>query len=134
VLEPSVVASSEAVHCAVQVDGRDCLMSLDDSIQDSWVFDVGSALVVDDDIVFFSPIELSIQGQYGRCGAVVGPVNVDLNIGSGLNAFANSLLLFRVIVAAATGDEQSTNGFAFRFLAECGRADQGCKNGKSSEK
>lgn len=119
-LEPSIAASSKAVHCAVQVDGGDSLMRLDDSIQDGWVFDVGSALVVNDNIVLFSPIELSIQGQDGRCGAIVGPVDVDLDIGSGLNAFANGLLLFRVIVAATTGDEQSSNCFAFRFLAECG--------------
>ena len=131
--EPSVVASSKAVHRAVQVDSRNSLMGLDDAIQDGRVFYVSCTLVVDDDIVIFGPIELSVQGQDGGGGAIVGPVDVDLDIGSGLNTFANGLLLFCVIVTAATRNEQSTNGLTFGFLAECGCGYRTRKNDKGSE-
>ena len=59
--EPRFGTSAKTMHRAVQVDGWDFLMRLDDAIDDGWIFDVGGALVMNDDIVLPGPIEFSVK-------------------------------------------------------------------------
>ena len=59
--EPRIGTSAETMHRAVQVDGRDFLMRLDDAIDDGWIFNVGCAFVMNNDIVLFGPIEFSVK-------------------------------------------------------------------------
>ncbi len=66
VFRPSIGPGAKAVHRAVQMDGRYLLMGLGDSIYDCGIFDVGCAFVMNDHIVFLSPIKLSIQRQDQR--------------------------------------------------------------------
>jgi hypothetical protein len=68
---------------------------------------------MDDDIIVFGPIEFAVQGQDRSRGAIVCPIHVDLDIGSGLDVFLEGFFLFVIIVAKTAGDEEISNRIGF---------------------
>ena len=65
-LKPRNGTSPEAVHYAVQVDGWDYLLNLHNAIHQRRIFDVGGALVVNDDVLVLGPIQFRIERQDRR--------------------------------------------------------------------
>ncbi len=103
--EPGIGTCSKTMHGAVQMDGGDFLMDLQDPIDHGHVFDVGRAFIVNDDIIVFGPIQLSIERQYGCSRRIIGPIDIDLDMSSFLNSLSYRFLLPRVIVATSARDQ-----------------------------
>jgi hypothetical protein len=68
------------------------------------------ALVVQDQVVALPPVQLFVNGD--AIGAVVAFLDDrELHIRAGADALAQNLLLVRVIVTAATADQERADGF-----------------------
>jgi len=86
-------------------------MSVEDARERLLVVHARRALVVDDDVVALGPIRLVIDRQRRVRGFVVGPNHIHLHIRAALDAFRDDLVLLRVVMAAATGDEEGFQRF-----------------------
>jgi hypothetical protein len=109
--EPAILARAEAVHGTVQMHGGNGLMSVEDARERLLVVHARRALVVDDDVVALGPVGFLIQRQRWVGAFVIGPDHIDLNIGAALDAFGDDLVLFCIVMAAATGDQESFQRF-----------------------
>ena len=109
-LEPAILARAEAVHGAVKLDAGDGFVSVEDAGERLLVVHAGRALVVDDDVVALCPIHLVIDWQRRVRGLVVGPNDIHLHIRAALDALGDDEVLLRIVMAAATGDEEGFEG------------------------
>ena len=78
---------------------------------DGGITHVGGAFVVDDDIVACGVIGMTKDGQRRLGGFVVRVDLGDFDIGAGLEALLQDVLLLRVVMAATAGDEQHAQRF-----------------------
>ena len=117
VLEPLVLARAEAVHGAVQMHGGDGFVHVQDALQHLLALLTCGALVVNDDVVALGPVGIVVKRQGRRHGFVVRPHDIDLHIGAALDALAQDVLLFGVIMAAASSDEQGFQRLGFGVKA-----------------
>ena len=113
VFEPEVVALAEGVHGAVEVDGGDGFVGVEDVFEDVGVFVRGGAFVVDDDVVAFGPVGVFEDGEGRVGGFVASPDDIDADVGTFLDAFVEGFVLADVVVTAATGDEEGFEGAGF---------------------
>jgi hypothetical protein len=113
VLGPLIGAISKRVHGAVKVDGGNGLMDCEDVLHRGEVLIRGSAFVVNDHVVSLGPIGVVIKWERGIGAAVVGPDDINADVGAFLDALVEDLVLCLVIVAAAAGDEEGFEGKGF---------------------
>jgi hypothetical protein len=79
---------------------------------------------MDDDVVAFGPVGIVIEGQGRIGGFVIGPDDVHLHIGPGLDALAEDFLLLGVIMTAATGHQQGLKRSGICCLGDEGQWEQ----------
>ena len=76
-------------------------MGIEDVFHHLEVFVSRGAFVVDDDIVTVRPVGVVVNRQWRIDAFVIGPPDIDLDIGPRLDAFVKSEMLALVIVTAA---------------------------------
>ena len=104
--EPKIGAVPETVHRAVEMNGRDDLMRSQDIVHDFQIGISRGAFIVNDDVVTVRPIRIVVKRQRRGGGAIIGPDDIDLYIGSFLDAFNEHFVLMGVVVAASAGHQQ----------------------------
>jgi hypothetical protein len=107
-----VVTPAEAMHGTVEIDAWEALaMGVQDIFDVSGVGDIGSTLVVYDDVKVLIPVRIFV-GSEDRLGLFVGEsLVVDIDeidghdgVKTRLNAVLKDVFLREVIVAATAGD------------------------------
>ena len=106
VFEPLLGPVAEAVHRTVEVDRGHGLVNIEDALHHGQVLVACCAFIVDDEVVAFGPVVLSVdrQGRFDR--PVIRPPDVDADIGTLGDAFGQHLLLAGVVVTATSRDEE----------------------------
>ncbi len=102
------VATAVGMHGAMEIDSRHAIrVSVDDVVNGGGVFDIGSALVVDDNIVCFGPIRIgkNRENRLGVAGFIV--VHHDFTVYAGFDSFFENQLLLIVFMATATDHEKN---------------------------
>jgi len=123
------IADAIAVIAAVKDDaGNAGAMGGEDGFDDFRIVDVGSAFVVDDDVVALAVISVAIDREGGLGGGVVRVDDVHFDIGAGFEALFEDALLLGVIMAASAGEEKGAERGGI-LRANCGRG--GCPSKKT---
>ena len=114
------LAPAVAVHGAVEVHGRHAFaVGLEDVLDVGRIGDVGSALVMDDDVEVFVPAVLLVdfEDRLRTLRGVVG--HLDLGVEAGFDALLEDFLLVGVVVAATASNDEDAQGL--RFVGDGGR-------------
>ena len=115
-LEPLVGAVSKAVHRAMQMHRRDGLVSIENVLHDLEVLVACGALVVNHQVIALGPIGIVVNRERRVHRFVVGPPDIDADVGPFLNALVEQLVLGGIVMTAAASDEQDLEGFGGLFL------------------
>jgi hypothetical protein len=110
VLGPLVGAIPERMHRAVKVNRRDGFVNLQDILHDLQVLVRSGTFIVDDDVIPGGPIGIVVDREWRIGRAVIGPDDIDADIGPFLNALVEDLVLGLIIVTATSGDEEGLEG------------------------
>ncbi len=121
VLEPLVGAVAEAVHRAVEVDRGDGLVHVEDALHHGQVLVARGTFVMDDEVVALRPVVLSIDVSADR-RFVIGPPDIDADVGALRDTLGEDLVLPGVVVAASARDEEDAEGL-HRILGTAGKSE-----------
>lgn len=69
---------------------------------------------MNDDIVAFGPVRTFEEWKRRIGASVICPIDINLNVGSGLDTLEQSFVLALVIVAATPSNQESLERFRFR--------------------
>ncbi len=104
------------VHCAMKVNSRDGFVSIEYIGNNLRIFVAGSTLIVDDNIITFSPVSVLKEIERWINGLVSSPKYINSYISPALHALGDNFVLLRVIVATTTSNEQSLEWFSCRSV------------------
>jgi hypothetical protein len=106
------VADAVGMHGAMEVySGNAVAMRGEDGFDIGLFVDVGTAFVVDDEVVAFGVIRIAEDGERWLGGFVVGMDLIDDDVDSRFEAFFQDVFLFSIFVAATASDEEGFERF-----------------------
>ena len=117
-LEPLVRTGAVAMHRAVQHDRWHArAVRLEDAVEPRRVLHVGEALVVDHHVVALGPVGIFVERD-PRIGAIPAlQHHGHLDVGPLAQALGEDVLLRRIVMATAAGDQQYAERFDRRGLS-----------------
>jgi len=105
-------ADAVAMHGAVQVHaGNAVAMWLEDAFHYGFLVYASRTFVVDDEVEAFRVVRVTVDSKVRFGRLVIGMDLGDFGVKTFFESFFEDVLLLGVIMAAAAGDEQNSEGF-----------------------